>query len=61
MKLIEIMKNRFISLGGVIFEGYSLSSICIYDDAAVSFQHSILLLSLYFDLLHAGLIYLSFF
>ncbi|GLT28327.1 hypothetical protein SLA2020_032690 [Shorea laevis] len=35
VKLIEIMKNRFISLGGVIFEGYSMSSIGIYDDAAV--------------------------
>ncbi|GLT94072.1 hypothetical protein SLE2022_118320 [Rubroshorea leprosula] len=35
VKLIEIMKNRFISLGGVIFEGYSVSSIGIYDDAAV--------------------------
>lgn len=36
-KLIEIVKKRFISLGGVIFEGYSVSSICIYEDAAVSF------------------------
>ncbi|GKV24812.1 hypothetical protein SLEP1_g34377 [Rubroshorea leprosula] len=35
VKLIEIMKNRFISLGGVIFEGYCVSSIGIYDDAAV--------------------------
>ncbi|GAV72160.1 Lycopene_cycl domain-containing protein [Cephalotus follicularis] len=34
-KLIEIMKRRFISLGGVIFEGYSVSTICIYEDAAV--------------------------
>ncbi|KAM7498339.1 hypothetical protein LguiA_022753 [Lonicera macranthoides] len=33
--LIEIMKKRFISLGGVILEGYSVSSICVYDDAAV--------------------------
>ncbi|KAF3443431.1 hypothetical protein FNV43_RR13113 [Rhamnella rubrinervis] len=37
VKLIEIVKKRFISLGGVVFEGYSLSSICIYDDAAVAF------------------------
>ncbi|KAH7533105.1 hypothetical protein FEM48_Zijuj04G0094900 [Ziziphus jujuba var. spinosa] len=36
-KLIEIMKNRFTSMGGVIFEGYSLSSIRIYDDTAVAF------------------------
>ncbi|XWS47406.1 hypothetical protein CRYUN_Cryun14cG0149500 [Craigia yunnanensis] len=35
VKLIEIVKKRFISLGGVIFEGCSLSSISIYDDAAV--------------------------
>lgn len=34
-KLIEVVKKRFISLGGVIFEGYSVSSICIYEDAAV--------------------------
>ncbi|XP_062152417.1 uncharacterized protein LOC133860808 isoform X1 [Alnus glutinosa] len=34
-KLIEIVKKRFISLGGVILEGYGVSSICIYDDAAV--------------------------
>lgn len=34
-KIIEIMKKRFNSLGGVIFESCSLSSICIYDDAAV--------------------------
>ncbi|KAF6159123.1 hypothetical protein GIB67_032740 [Kingdonia uniflora] len=34
-KLIEVMKKRFISLGGVIFEGYSMSDICVYDDAAV--------------------------
>lgn len=36
VKLIEIMKQRFISLGGVIFEGYSVSNICVYEDAAVS-------------------------
>lgn len=36
MKLIEIVKKRFISLGGVIFEGYSVSSICTYENAAVS-------------------------
>ncbi|KAK9151590.1 hypothetical protein Syun_009899 [Stephania yunnanensis] len=34
-KLIEIMKKRFISLGGVIFEGCSVSSICLYDDVVV--------------------------
>ncbi|KAF5741419.1 hypothetical protein HS088_TW10G00416 [Tripterygium wilfordii] len=35
VKLIEIVKKRFLSLGGVIFEGYSLSSICTYEDAVV--------------------------
>ncbi|XP_020079928.1 uncharacterized protein LOC109703605 isoform X3 [Ananas comosus] len=35
VKLLEIMKKRFISLGGIIFEGKSLSSICIYDDVAI--------------------------
>lgn len=35
MKLIEIVKKRFISLGGVIFEGCSVSSISIYEDASV--------------------------
>ncbi|KAK9284141.1 hypothetical protein L1049_023308 [Liquidambar formosana] len=35
VKLIEVMKKRFNSLGGVIFEGYSVSSICVYEDAAV--------------------------
>lgn len=35
VKLIEIVKNRFISLGGIILEGYSMSSICIFEDAAV--------------------------
>ncbi|XP_039030131.1 uncharacterized protein LOC120164494 isoform X2 [Hibiscus syriacus] len=34
-KLIEIVKKRFVSLGGVIFEGCSVSNISIYDDAAV--------------------------
>ncbi|KAK2988662.1 hypothetical protein RJ640_026089 [Escallonia rubra] len=34
-KLIETVKERFKSLGGVIFEGCSVSSICIYKDAAV--------------------------
>ncbi|XP_020582580.1 uncharacterized protein LOC110026117 isoform X2 [Phalaenopsis equestris] len=34
-KLLEIMKERFVSLGGIVFEGKSLSSICIYDDVAV--------------------------
>lgn len=44
VKLIEIVKKRFISLGGVIFEGCSLSSIGIYDDAAVS---SLIFMKLY--------------
>lgn len=35
VKLIDIMKNRFFSFGGVIFEGCSVSSISIYEDAAV--------------------------
>ncbi|KAJ6674659.1 LYCOPENE BETA/EPSILON CYCLASE PROTEIN [Salix viminalis] len=35
VKLVEIMKKRFISLGGVIFEGCSVSSISIYEDASV--------------------------
>ncbi|KAJ9686491.1 hypothetical protein PVL29_015410 [Vitis rotundifolia] len=35
VKLIEVVKRRFKSLGGVIFEGYSVSNICIYEDAAV--------------------------
>ncbi|XP_010244147.2 PREDICTED: uncharacterized protein LOC104588042 isoform X2 [Nelumbo nucifera] len=34
-KLIEIMKKRFTSLGGVILEGYSVSNISIYEDSAV--------------------------
>ncbi|KAK2649117.1 hypothetical protein Ddye_016606 [Dipteronia dyeriana] len=35
VKLIEIVKKRFISLGGVILEGHCVSNICIYEDAAV--------------------------
>ncbi|KAJ0113339.1 hypothetical protein Patl1_01961 [Pistacia atlantica] len=35
VKLIEIVKKRFLSLGGVIFERRSASNICIYEDAAV--------------------------
>ncbi|KAK6918830.1 hypothetical protein RJ641_017252 [Dillenia turbinata] len=35
VKLLEIMRGRFESLGGVIFEGCSVSSISVYDDAAV--------------------------
>ncbi|KAL9347609.1 hypothetical protein Peur_058975 [Populus x canadensis] len=35
VKLIEIVKKRFISLGGVIFEGCSVSNISIYEDASV--------------------------
>ncbi|KAI5419164.1 uncharacterized protein LOC127074916 isoform X1 [Lathyrus oleraceus] len=34
-RLIEIVKKRFISLGGVVFEGLSVSSISVYDDAAI--------------------------
>ncbi|XP_012702500.1 uncharacterized protein LOC101779251 [Setaria italica] len=34
-KLVETMKERFISSGGTIFEGKSLSSIYVYDDRAV--------------------------
>lgn len=41
-KLVETVKQRFISLGGVILEDCSLSSITIYDDLAVSY---VLLLS----------------
>ncbi|EOX93300.1 Lycopene beta/epsilon cyclase protein isoform 3 [Theobroma cacao] len=35
VKLIEIVKKRFLALDGVIFEGCSVSGISIYDDAAV--------------------------
>ncbi|TVU05828.1 hypothetical protein EJB05_49012, partial [Eragrostis curvula] len=34
-KLVEIMKERFISSGGRMFEEKSLSSISVYDDLAV--------------------------
>ncbi|XP_020243879.1 uncharacterized protein LOC109822126 isoform X2 [Asparagus officinalis] len=34
-KLLEIVKKRFVSLGGSVFESKCLSSISIYDDAAV--------------------------
>ncbi|KAJ4845742.1 hypothetical protein Tsubulata_048896 [Turnera subulata] len=34
-KLIEIVKKPFVSLGGIIFEGYSVSSMSVYKDAAV--------------------------
>uniref|UniRef100_A0A0E0QJ53 Uncharacterized protein n=1 Tax=Oryza rufipogon TaxID=4529 RepID=A0A0E0QJ53_ORYRU len=34
-KLVEIMKERFVSSGGAIFEGKSLSSISVHDDFAV--------------------------
>lgn len=34
-KLIEIVRKRFDGLGGVIFEGCSVSNISIYEDAAV--------------------------
>ncbi|KAK6805230.1 hypothetical protein RDI58_003015 [Solanum bulbocastanum] len=35
VKLVEIVKDRFDSLGGVTFEGYSVSNISVYQDAAV--------------------------
>ncbi|KAK2377399.1 receptor protein EIX2 [Trifolium repens] len=35
VRLIEIVKKRFIALGGVILEGFSVSSINVYEDAAV--------------------------
>ncbi|MCD7458193.1 hypothetical protein HAX54_037512 [Datura stramonium] len=35
VKLVEIVKKRFESLGGVTFEGYSVSNISVYQDAAV--------------------------
>jgi hypothetical protein len=38
VRLIEIVKKRFIALGGVILEGFSVSSINVYEDAAVSFS-----------------------
>ncbi|EYU43126.1 hypothetical protein ABFS82_08G116600 [Erythranthe guttata] len=34
-KLIDIMRKRFDSLGGVIFEGCSLSNISVYEDSAI--------------------------
>eukprot|EP00252_Welwitschia_mirabilis_P000908 TRINITY_DN10900_c0_g1_i3.p1 TRINITY_DN10900_c0_g1~~TRINITY_DN10900_c0_g1_i3.p1 ORF type:complete len:620 (+),score=92.88 TRINITY_DN10900_c0_g1_i3:240-1862(+) len=33
--LIEVLKQRFLNLGGVILEGHGVSEICIYDDIAV--------------------------
>lgn len=36
-KLLEIIKQRFLSSGGTIFEGHGVSSIEIYEDAAVCF------------------------
>lgn len=35
VKLVETLKERFDSLGGVTFEGYSVSNISVYQDAAV--------------------------
>ncbi|KAI9116766.1 hypothetical protein K1719_012132 [Acacia pycnantha] len=35
VKLIEIVKERFASLGGVIYEGCGVSAIDVYEDAAV--------------------------
>ncbi|KAH0766868.1 uncharacterized protein [Solanum tuberosum] len=35
VKLVEIVKDRFDSLGGVTFEGFSVSNISVYQDAAV--------------------------
>uniref|UniRef100_J3MT21 Uncharacterized protein n=1 Tax=Oryza brachyantha TaxID=4533 RepID=J3MT21_ORYBR len=34
-KVVEIMKERFVSSGGAVFEGKSLSSIYVHDDLAV--------------------------
>uniref|UniRef100_A0A0D9X7X4 Uncharacterized protein n=1 Tax=Leersia perrieri TaxID=77586 RepID=A0A0D9X7X4_9ORYZ len=34
-KLVDIMKERFVSSGGEIFEGKSLSNISVHDDLAV--------------------------
>ncbi|KAJ3677461.1 hypothetical protein LUZ60_003185 [Juncus effusus] len=34
-KLLEVVKKRFISLGGKLFEGRSLENISIYDDVAI--------------------------
>lgn len=34
-KLIEIVKTRFTALGGVLFEGFGVASICVYEDATV--------------------------
>ncbi|KAI3803567.1 hypothetical protein L1987_31723 [Smallanthus sonchifolius] len=50
-KLIDIMRERFTSLGGVIFEGYSVSSINVYQDIAVLqlMEGKILLASLIID------------
>ncbi|KAI4331037.1 hypothetical protein MLD38_029266 [Melastoma candidum] len=35
VKLIEAVKRRFLSLGGIIFEDCSVSRLRVYDDAAV--------------------------
>ncbi|CAM8948602.1 unnamed protein product [Rhodiola kirilowii] len=35
IKIIDVVKTRFQALGGVIFEGCSLSRVSIYDDTAV--------------------------
>ncbi|KAF3332129.1 Lycopene cyclase protein [Carex littledalei] len=34
-KLLDVVKKRFIALGGALFEARSLSNISIYDDAAI--------------------------
>ncbi|MQM03286.1 hypothetical protein Taro_036061, partial [Colocasia esculenta] len=34
-KLLEVMRKRFNSLGGIIFEGNAISKICVYDDTTI--------------------------
>lgn len=59
-KLLDVVKKRFIALGGALFEARSLSNIAIYDDAAVrqlsfSFLGSQLNFMLYALLQHSAL------
>lgn len=35
VKLLQIMKKRFVSLGGFVFEKKSLSNVCVYDDGVI--------------------------
>lgn len=35
MQLIDLVKQRFLSSGGMLFEGHGVSNICVYDDATV--------------------------